>query len=118
MDPVPFARVIETMSRGVFNPVVYRPLFERLGMVTCRTFETPAAGTIPLFLLNRQYVREVYGDTAAELMLGGKKPHEKVFDVLARPDHYADVVLGIRRKFAQLHSPEARLHELIGIIES
>lgn len=118
MEPVPFARVIETMSRGVFNPVVYRPLFERLGMVTCRTFETLAAGTIPLFLLNSQYVREVFGDSAAELLLGGERAHEKISDVLARPDHYAQVVQGIRREFAQRHSPEARLRELIEIVES
>ena len=48
------------INKGVFNPVVYRPLFERLGMVTCRTFETPAAGTIPLFLLDRDYVAEIF----------------------------------------------------------
>jgi hypothetical protein len=118
MEPIPFRQVIETMSRGVFNPVVYRPLFERLGMVTCRTFETPAAGTIPLFLLNPQYVREVFGDGAAELLLGGERPHDKIADVMARPDHYAQVVRGIRREFAQRHSPEARLRELIEIVES
>ena len=31
MEPVPFARVIETMSRGVFNPVVYRPAVRASG---------------------------------------------------------------------------------------
>ena len=39
-------------------------------MVTCRTFETPAAGTIPLFLLERDYVKELYGERALELVLG------------------------------------------------
>jgi len=29
------------MSKGVFMPVIYRPLFDHLQMVTCRTFETP-----------------------------------------------------------------------------
>jgi hypothetical protein len=118
MDPVPFAQVIATMSRGVFNPVIYRPLFERLNLVTCRTFETPAAGTIPLFVLDPDYVRAVYGDFAMELVLDGERPHEKVLDVLARPDHYARVVMEIRREFSLRHSPEARLRELIEIIES
>jgi hypothetical protein len=118
LPPVPFGRVLETMSRGVFNPVVYRPLFAHLGMVTCRTFETPAAGTIPLFLLDERYVREIYGDRATELILGGEQPHEKVLDVLARPDHYAAIVREIREVFAQRHSPEARLHELLEIIRS
>jgi len=118
MDPVPFSKVIDTMSRGVFNPVVYRPLFERLGMVTCRTFETPAAGTIPLFLLEPDYVRQVYGDIAQELVLDRDGPDTRIADVLARPDHYAKVVQEIRRDFARRHSPAARLQDLMQIIEN
>jgi len=118
MPPVPFSRVIETMSRGVFNPVIYRPLFEHLGMVTCRTFETLAAGTIPLFLLDPTYVREIYGDRAAELVLDATRSYEKILDVLSRPDQYAEIVRDIRSEFAQRHSPKARLAELIRIIES
>ncbi len=118
MQPVPFARVIETMSRGTFNPVVYRPLFEKLGMVTCRTFETPAAGTIPLFLLDTQYVRDVFGERALELLLTQDNPHEKISDVLARPRHYTEIVRGIREDFRRRHSPQARLRELIEIVES
>ena len=118
MDPIPFARVIETMSRGVFNPVVYRPLFERLGMVTCRTFETPAAGTIPLFVLDPDYVRDVYGGAALELLLDREKPQARILDVMTRPEHYAKVVREIRRDFAKRHSPESRLRDLIKIIET
>ena len=118
MEPVPFSKVIDTMSRGVFNPVVYRPLFERLGMVTCRTFETPAAGTIPLFVLDPDYVREVYGSLARELVLGRDRPDARIADVMARPDYYAEVVREIRRDFALQHSPAARLQELIQIIEN
>lgn len=118
LPPVPCAKVIQTMSQAVFNPVVYRPLFAHLGMVTCRTFETPAAGTIPLFLLDEGYVRDIYGERAAELVLGGDRPSEKVLDVLSRPDHYAEIVRSIRRSFARLHSPEARFRELLDIIQS
>lgn len=117
LAPVPYPHVISTMSRAVFNPVIYRPLFEYLGMVTCRTFETPASGTIPLFLLEPDYVTEVYGPAAIELTLAGTRPHERIADVLGRPDHYADIVRGIRKDFAQRHSAEARLNELIEIIE-
>jgi hypothetical protein len=118
MEPVPFSKVIDTMSRGVFNPVVYRPLFERLGMVTCRTFETLAAGTIPLFALDPDYVCEVYGNVGRELVLGRDRPEARIADVLARPDHYAKIVCEIRRDFAQRHSPAARLQDLIQIIEN
>jgi glycosyltransferase involved in cell wall biosynthesis len=97
---------------------MYRPLFEKLDMVTCRTFETPAAGTIPLFLLDERYVREIYGDAAAALVLGEKEPHKQVADVLENPERYADIVRGIRKEFGQRHTPEARLKELIEIIEA
>jgi hypothetical protein len=117
VPPVPYAQVLDAMSRGVFNPVVYRPLFEHLRLVTCRTFETPAAGTIPLFVLDPDYVREIYGEPAVELVLGGERPHEKILDVLARPDRYAEVVIGIRENFRRLHSPEARMRELLAFIE-
>jgi hypothetical protein len=117
VPPVPYAEVLAAMSRAVFNPVVYRPLFEHLRLVTCRTFETPAAGTIPLFVLEPEYVREIYGTPALELVLGGSQPHEKILDVMSRPDHYAEIVLGIREKFRRLHSPEMRMRELLGFIE-
>ena len=79
LPAVPYQQVAETINKGVFNPVVYRPLFEHLGLVTCRTFETPAAGTIPLFLLERDYVAEIFGEDAhaADARGGGR----------AREDH-------------------------------
>jgi hypothetical protein len=117
LPAVPFQQVTATINKGVFNPVVYRPLFEHLGMVTCRTFETPAAGTIPLFLLNRDYVAEIFGARATELMLEDKHAHEKIVDVLERPEHYADIVMGIREDFGRRHNPEARLRELVKFIE-
>lgn len=116
MPPIPYPQVPATMSKAVFNPVMYRPLFEYLEMVTCRTFETPAAGTIPLFVLEPDYVREIYGEPGLELVLG-EKPQEKIIDVLARPEHYAQIVRGIRQDFSRRHSPEARLRELIQIIQ-
>lgn len=117
LPAVPFPEVPETMRRGTFNPVIYRPLFEYLGMVTCRTFETPAAGTIPLFALDAPYVREIFGDAAVELLLEEERGPDKIADVMARPEHYADIVHGIRRDFAERHSPEARLKELVRIVE-
>jgi hypothetical protein len=118
MPPIPTSQVIATMTRGTINPVVYRPLFEHLEFVTCRTFENIAAGTIPLFLLNTQYVRSVFGDEAADnLVLAGDRPQDKIADVLGRPNHYARIAEGIRREFRQRHTPEARLKQLIEIVE-
>jgi glycosyltransferase involved in cell wall biosynthesis len=118
LPPIPFAQVISTMSRGSINPVVYRPLFEHLGFVTCRTFENIAAGTVPLFLLNADYVRSVFGPDAAEnLVLAGDRPQDKVLDVLHNPRHYAEIVQGIRDDFRRRHTPEARLRQLIEIVQ-
>jgi len=118
LPPIPFAQVISTMSRGSINPVVYRPLFEHLGFVTCRTFENIAAGTIPLFLLNAGYVRSVFGaDAADNLVLAGGRPQDKIVDVLRRPEHYAEIVEGIRNDFRRRHTPEARLRRLIEIVQ-
>jgi hypothetical protein len=117
LPPVPFQEVAVTINKGVFNPVVYRPVFEQLGFVTCRTFETPAAGTIPLFLLNRDYVTDIFGERAVELMIEGNDGQDKIVDVLERPDYYAEIVMGIRKEFRERHSPDARLRELIGFVE-
>ena len=43
--------------------------------------------------------------------------HEKIIDVLERPEHYAEIVMAIREDFRRRHSPEARLRELVGFIE-
>jgi hypothetical protein len=118
MPPVHFREVIANMSRGVIHPVVYRPLFTRLQLVTCRTFETFAANTVPLFGPEEGYVAEVYGAGALELVLPAEHPEEKVLDVLRRPDYYADVVRAVRRHLAQRHSYAVRLQELIDVVRS
>jgi hypothetical protein len=114
MPAVPVDRVIDTMGKGVFSPVLMRPLFNHLGLVTCRTFETPAANTIPLFDLPEDYVTEIYGSGALELVLGHDAT-DKIADVLSRPEHYASVVATIRRRLAQSHSYAHRIHELVAM---
>jgi len=115
--PVRFDQVIASMSQGVFTPVIYRPLFEHLQLVTCRTFETPAANTIPLFGLDPNFVEETYGQAARDLVLGGGHPEELVRDVMRHPARYAEIVEGIRRELSEKHSYAARLRELVRIIE-
>jgi Glycosyl transferases group 1 len=118
VPPAHFSQVIPWMSRATFNPVIYRPLFSHLAFVTCRTFETPAAGTIPLFALDADYVREIYGDAALELVQPDTTPEEKIADIVERPEYYHDHVRQIRRHLAEHHSYERRVHELIEIVES
>ena len=120
VPPVPFTQVIDWMSKGRLSPVIYRPLFRHLQFVTCRTFETPAANTIPLFGLPADYVREIYGDGALELVLPEElgEAQQKVADIVDRPDHYAEIVLGMRTRMAERHSFKARLEEMVDIARS
>jgi glycosyltransferase involved in cell wall biosynthesis len=115
---VPFGRVIGWMSRATFNPVLLRPTFGRLGLVTPRLFETPAAGTIPLLGPGAAHVPELYGEGAGELVLPDEEPQEKILDLVSRPERYAAIVAGIRRHLAERHSHAARLRQLIEIVES
>jgi hypothetical protein len=115
--PILFGAVIEHMSKGLFMPVIYRPLFDHLRLVTCRTFETIAANTIPLFGMDASYVREFYGDEAGELVMQPENPHEKILDMVARPEYYARIVAGIRVGLAKEHSYRERVRELIRIVE-
>lgn len=118
VDPVPFPQVIPWMSRGLFSPVIYRPLFSHLRFATCRTFETPAASTIPLLALDVAYVREIYGDDALALVLPEQNGEEKVIDVLRRPHYYAAIVRSVRQHLAAQHSYEARIRQLIELVHS
>jgi hypothetical protein len=117
MPPVRFDEVIAWMGKGVFTPVIYRPLFDRLRFVTCRTFETPAADTVPLLAQQDGFVREVYGDEASALVIGDR-PSERIAEVLRRPKRYAAAVRDIRRHLADHHSYAARLRQLIDIVRS
>ncbi len=117
MPAVPVDRVIDTMSKAVFNPVLLRPLFNRLRIVTPRLFETPAANTIPLFELDEEYVRQLYGDEAVELILPRRHPGRKIEHVMRRPASYTRILKGIRRHLAERHSYRSRLRELIELLK-
>jgi hypothetical protein len=117
MPPVRFDQVVRWMGKGVVTPVIYRPLFEHLRLVTCRTFETPAANAIPLFAQDAHSVEELYGEQAVKLVLTANAS-EQILDVLRRPEHYGQIVQQIRGHLAAKHSYASRLRQLIGIIES
>jgi hypothetical protein len=117
IPPVKFDQVIPWMGRGVFSPVVYRPLFDHLRLVTCRTFETPAANTIPLFCQEPDFVEEIYGPVASEMVLPRENPHEKVLDLFARRAHYAEAAKELRHELARRYSYRQRLKELVEMVQ-
>ncbi len=115
---IPIEQVIPCMSKAVFNPVLIRPVFSRLSLVTCRTFETPAANTIPLFAQDPTYVEALYGPEAVELVLPEEKAAAKILDIIEHSDRYAEIVRRIRGHLATRHSYEMRLKELLEIVRS
>jgi glycosyl transferase family 1 len=116
--PIRFDRVIDAMGQGLFMPVIYRPLFDDLELVTCRTFETVAANTIPLFWMAPGFVEDIYGVTGRELVVLSEGAPDKLRDVLRRPDYYAGVVAELREHLTTHHSYTARLQQLLDIVES
>jgi hypothetical protein len=114
---IPFDEVVEFMGRARFSPVFHRPLFNHLGFVTNRTFETFSADTIPLLMLPEALVDAIYGPAARMLM--------PVDDVAARVDHmlrcpelYWDAVLKTRAHLSEHHSYQQRFKELLAILEN
>ena len=105
-------------GRGRFNPILLRSLFRHLRIVTPRLFETAAADTIPLFVLDPLHVQEIYGKQGLELILPEEAPQDKILDIVHHPERYRDAVMGIRRYIAEKHSHAARLRRLIEIIQS
>jgi hypothetical protein len=118
LSPVHFQYVIDWMSKARFNPVLLRSLFGHLRIVTPRVFETVAADTIPLLVMESRHVQEIYGEQGLDLVLPEEAPQEKILDIVHNPEHYRDVVMDIRRHMAEQHSHATRLSKLIGIIES
>jgi hypothetical protein len=87
-------------------------------LVTCRSFETPAANTIPLFCQEPEFVAEIYGEAALELVLPEEHPEQKILDLVERPEHYAGIVETIRAHLGAHYSYEKQLERLIELVES
>ncbi len=115
---VRFEQVIPWMSRATFSPVLMRPTFEYMKMVTPRLFETLTADTIPVFGFDPHHVCSIYGAQAAELILPAEQSEKKIEDILNRPEHYAQVVENIRGHLAAEHSHTRRFQQLLEIVES
>jgi hypothetical protein len=114
--PVPFQDMIPFMSDGKLTPVVQRPLFNQLGLVTNRTFATFCADTIPLVMLPEALADSIYGPSARPLRLGSDITGD-LARILNNPTPYWQAVLGTRAYLADHHSFQHRFQELQQILE-
>ncbi len=114
--PIPFQEMIGFISQGRFSPVVQRPLFNHLGIVTNRMFATFCADTIPLLMLPRNLVESIYGPSAEPLCIDQDvKSH--ISQILRNPAPYWKAVLDTRKYLAEHHTFQHRFQQLLGILE-
>src|SRR5439155_18362333 len=110
-----FDQVIPFVSRAKLCPVIHRPLFNHLGLVTNRTFEAFCSVTIPLLMLPDRMIESIYGP-AAHVLAVGEDVACHVQDVLRRPEIYWDAILKTRTYLADRHSFQRRFDELSAIV--
>lgn len=115
--PIPFNDVIDFLGQARFCPIFHRPLFNHLGLVTNRTFETFCADTIPLLMLPDDLVEAIYG-ADARLLAPGDGVAGRLDDMRRRPEVYWEVVLKTRAHLGEHHSFQRRFRELLAILES
>ncbi len=56
---IPYDEVVPFLGKARFSPVFHRPLFNQLGLVTNRTFETFCADVLPLLMVPDRYLEEI-----------------------------------------------------------
>jgi hypothetical protein len=113
---IPYDQVIPFLGQARFSPVFHRPLFNQLGLVTNRTFETFGADTMPLLMLPDRYLEDIYGP-AARPLAPGDDVAGRLRDMARRPEVYWDAVLRVRAHLAREHSFARRFKELLAILE-
>lgn len=113
---IPHEQFVEFLGQARFSPILHRPLFNELGLVTNRTFETFCADTLPLLMVPDRYLEEVYS-TAARPLVPGNDVAVHLRDMMRRPETYWDAVLRTRAHLTREHSFERRFKELVAILE-
>ncbi len=116
-EPIPFTDVHEFLGQARFSPIIHRPLFNHLGLVTNRTFDTFACDTVPLLLLPEELIDRFYGPDARQLAVGDDVARH-LAEVERRPERYWEAVLRVRQHLAIHHSYERRFDELLEILKA
>lgn len=110
-----FDQVIPAVSQARFCPVIHRPLFNHLGIVTNRTFETFCSDTVPLLMLPKELIESIYGPAAQPLAVGPDVASH-IQNIQRSPEVYWDAILKTRAHLAEHHSFQRRFQELSAIL--
>ena len=115
-DPIPFSEIRRFLSDARFSPIIHRPLFNALGLVTNRTFETFLADTLPLVMLPEALAKATYGPDVQPLVPGDDIAG-RLADMMRDPEPYWESVLRVRDYLAEHHSYRQRLSELAAMLQ-
>jgi hypothetical protein len=114
-DAIPATEVRAFLSNARFSPIFQRPLFNELGLVTNRTFETFLADTIPLVMLPEPLAEAIYGPGVRPLL-----PKDDIAgwlrNIMQEPEQYWEAVRGVSEHLAAHHSYRQRLAELVALL--
>jgi hypothetical protein len=115
IDAIPFTDVRAFLSTARFSPIFQRPLFNELGLVTNRIFETFLADTIPLVMPPQSLAESIYSSAVRPLL-----PKQDIAgwlqEMIRNPAAYWEAVQGVRRHLAEHHSYHRRVTELIDLL--
>jgi hypothetical protein len=115
-DPIPFSEIRPFLSDARFSPILQRPLFNALGLVTNRAFETFLADTLPLVMLPATLAQAIYGPDVRPLVPGDGIAG-RLADMMSDPEPYWEAVLRVRDYLAEHHSYRQRLNELSVLLQ-
>ena len=110
-----FDQVVDLVGQGRFAPILHRPLFRELGLVTNRSFETFYADCIPVLMLPQDFVESVYGRAALKLV-PGEHLAAHLSAVMHDPEPYWDALLKTRQHLAENHSYRNRFRQIEGLL--
>jgi hypothetical protein len=115
-DAIPFTEVRAFLSNARFSPIFQRPLFNELGLMTNRMFETFLADTIPLVMVPRSLAESIYGPAVRPLL-----PTNDIAgwlqDMMRHPEPYWEAIAAVRQHLTVHHSYRQRLSELVDLLE-
>jgi hypothetical protein len=117
LDPIPFSQVRQFLSDVQFTAIFQRPLFNELGLVSNRIFETFLADTIPMVMVPEPLAVSIYGPDVLPLL-----PKNDVATwlegVMGESQSYCEAVGRVREHLAAHHSYRRRLTELAALVEA
>lgn len=115
LKSAPYGQVELTMSKGLLNPILVRPILNHLGLVTPRMFETFNADTVPLIPSYFTNSTKLYGNDVKQLTISDN-PYD-ILNILDNYSSYLKLSREIRETLKVNHSYEVRLHELMGFVD-